>query len=172
MFCDNFFVQHSPSLQPSAGGERSCIDRLQHFRIWGIQCQENLFSFVLALLKASGNLLRRGKSTFSYSLWWCCCLRDSSQGAKMGNKHERYLYIIKVLVPLACDTHEQRLFCRSQMWKLKHWSQEWTWISKEQLEDLLQSVFYVWELTLTFAELISVCGVCSWQGWKLGGRWF
>lgn len=41
----------------------------------------------------------------------------------MGNKHEYHLYTIKVLIPLACertvpgagDTHEQRLFCRSQM---------------------------------------------------------
>lgn len=36
--------------------------------------------------------------------------------------------------------------------------QEWTWISREQLEDFPQSVFYVWELTLTFAELISAWG--------------
>lgn len=79
--------------------------------------------FVLALLKASGSLLRKRKNIFSYGLWWCCCLRDSSQGANMGNKHEHYLCTIKVLVPLTCegvvsgavDTHEQRLFCRSQM---------------------------------------------------------
>lgn len=30
-------VQHSPNLQPSAGGKRSCIDLLlQHSRIWGM----------------------------------------------------------------------------------------------------------------------------------------
>lgn len=40
----------------------------------------------------------------------------------MGNKHECYLYTIKVLVPLACDRtvsggdiREQKLFCRGQM---------------------------------------------------------
>lgn len=165
------------SLQLSAGGKRSHIDLLlQHSRIWGMQCQESLFSFVLALLKASGSLLRKRKNIFSYSLWWCCCLRDSSQGANMENKHEHYLCTLKVLVPLACegavsgaaDTHEQRLFCRTQMGKLKHWCQEWTWIFMGQLEDFLQSLFYVWEWTLMFAELISAggCAHGSDQSWE------
>lgn len=129
MFYDDFYPTLSPSLLPSAGEKRSCIDFLQHSGIWEMQCQENLFSVVLALLKASGNLLRKGRNIFSYSLWWCCCLRDFSQRTKMGNKHEHCLYSVKVLVPLAYerivsgagDAHEQRLFCRSQMWKLKYW---------------------------------------------------
>ena len=67
----------------------------------------------------------------------------------------------------AGETRERRLLPGNQAWELNHQSEEWTWISREQPENALQSVADVRELTLPLQSW-SVC-VYMWRWWKLGG---